>query len=84
MQGLHQAIQFSDLCLGLREFIKGKASLSTIKDFFAVFWNGVEDKQDINDEIVAKTEILEIAIKSFEDGYFVMDDLKQILEENEC
>jgi hypothetical protein len=83
MQELHQKIQFSDLCRELREFIEGKASLSTVKDFFSVFWNSVHDKHDMNDETIAKTEILEIAVKSFENGYFVMDDLQKILEENE-
>jgi hypothetical protein len=83
MHELPQKVRFSDLCKELREFIEGNASLSTVKDFFSVFWNSVEDKHDMSDEIVAKTEILEIAVKSFENGYFIMDDLQKILEENE-
>ena len=82
MQELPHKVQFSDLCKELRDFIQGNASLSTVKDFFSVFWNSVEDKQ-INDEIIAKTEILEIAVNSYENGYFLRDDLQKILEENE-
>ncbi len=83
MQELPHKVQFSDLCNELRDFIQGNASLSTVKDFFSVFWNSVENKHDINDEVIAKTEILEIAVKSFEKGYFIKDDLQQILEENQ-
>ena len=82
MQELPHKVQFSDLCKELRDFIEGNASLSTVKDFFSVFWNSVEDKY-INDEIIAKTEILEIAVNSYENGYFVREDLQKILEENE-
>jgi hypothetical protein len=83
MQELPHKVRFSDLCKELRDFIEGNASLSTVKDFFTVFWNSVEDQHDINDEVIAKTEILEIAVNSFENGYFIKDDLQKILEENE-
>ena len=83
MQELPHKVQFSDLCKELRDFIQGNASLSTVRDFFTVFWNGVEDQHDVNDEVIAKTEILEIAVNSFENGYFIKDDLQKILEENE-
>ncbi|MFX1519008.1 MAG: hypothetical protein ACFFCD_03710 [Promethearchaeota archaeon] len=83
MQDLPQTIRYPDLCRELREFIQGKSTLSTVKDFFSVFWNSVKDKHDLNDEIIAKTEILEIAVESYENEFFSIDDLRTILQSHE-
>jgi hypothetical protein len=83
MQELPQTIRYPDLYRELREFIQGNSTLSIVKDFFSVFWNSVKDTQDINDEIIAKAEILEIAVESYENEFFSMNDLRTILQNYE-
>jgi hypothetical protein len=80
MQELPRTIRFPDLYRELRAFIQGNSTLSIVKDFFSVFWNSVKDTQNINDEIIAKAEILEIAVESYENEFFSIDDLRTILQ----
>ena len=83
MQQLHQPIRYSDLCRELKDFIQGNTSLSTVKDFLSVFWNSAHSKQKIDDDIIAKVEILNIAVEAYENGDFTIDDLQQILQDYE-
>jgi hypothetical protein len=83
MLDLPQTIRYSDLCGELKEFIQGNTTLSTVKDFFSVFWNSVHSNQKIDDEIIAKAEILNIAVEAHENGDFSIDDLRKILQDYE-
>ncbi len=80
MQEIAQSIRFSDLGKVVGEFIQGNTVLSTVKDFFSVFWNGVHNNSNLDDEIIAKAEILNIAVEAFENGDFTIEDLKTIVQ----
>lgn len=83
MHELPQTIRFSDLCRELKDFIHGNTTLSTVKDFFSVFWNSPHLNFKIDDEIIAKAEILHIAVEAYENGDFAIDDLQKILQDYE-
>ncbi|MCK5587903.1 MAG: hypothetical protein KAI34_04170 [Candidatus Lokiarchaeota archaeon] len=81
MQDVQQTIRYSDLCRELKDFVQGNTTLSTVKDFLSVFWNSAHSNQKIDDETIAKVEILKIGIEAYENGDFAIDDLQQILQD---
>jgi hypothetical protein len=80
MLEMTQPICYGDLCQALQEFVQGTTSLSTIKDVFSIFWNYTYDKGETNDEIIAKAEILHIAVEAYESGDFSIVDLNTTVQ----
>ncbi len=74
-----QPICYSDLCNALRELVRDTISISTVKDMFSVFWNSVHSKGETDDEIIAKAEILHIAVEAYEQGDFSKADLQHVI-----
>ncbi|MFX1466011.1 MAG: hypothetical protein ACFFA5_06020 [Promethearchaeota archaeon] len=74
-----QPIHYKDLYKEIKDFIQGNTTLSTLKDFFSVYWNSAHSNKNIDDEIIAKAEILNIAVEAYENGDFGIDDLHKIL-----
>jgi hypothetical protein len=83
MEAVPKTIRYTDLCRELKEFTRGNTILSIVKDFFSVFWNAVALKQITDDELIAKAEILTIAVEAYENGDFSMDDVHQTLQKYE-
>ena len=71
-------MHYSTLCEELNKFIRDDVPLSAIKDCFSLYWNRVHEKGD-SDENIAKAEILQIAVETYENGHFSKEDLRKTI-----
>jgi hypothetical protein len=73
---------YSELCNELDKFIRGELSLSIIQNCFSRYWSRVRNNGDSeNEDIIAKVEILQIAVDAYGSGKFLKEDLWHMIHQ---
>ena len=77
-----KGMYYSELFNELDKFIRGELSLSIIQDCFSRYWCSVRNKGNSeNEDIIAKVEILQIAVNAYGSGHFLKEDLWHIIHQ---
>jgi len=77
-------MHYPELCRELLRFIRGDISISTIQNCFCKYWDRVRDNGGLlieNEDIVAKVQILQIAVEAYGCGRYIKEDLFQTISQ---
>ncbi|MFX1519141.1 MAG: hypothetical protein ACFFCD_04400 [Promethearchaeota archaeon] len=77
-----KGMYYSELCNELDKFIRGELSLSIIQDCFSRYWKRVRNNGSENEDIIAKVEMLQIAVDAYGSGHFLKEDLWHVIHQH--
>lgn len=81
---MKKEMHYPELIRELLRFIRGDVSFSAIQNCFCQYWERVRNNGGMlceNEDLIAKVEILQIAVEAYGCGRYIKEDLFQTINQ---